>query len=175
MKFFKKDYKGVRGAQVHIGFSNSFDDVKGVFYSALKKARSICPGCRDITVSGHSLGGALSVLAGVEIRENSAFSGFRVKVITFGSPRVGNDVFIKHFRNLISYNIRMVHNKDNVAHVPPKMLGYQHPPREIWHVNGQYRQCNPNDGEDGGCSNSAIGIGFFDHNDYMGHKRNSGC
>lgn len=95
LKFFKKNYKSVSGAQVHIGFSDSFDSVKGVFHSAMKKARSYCPGCKHITVTGHSLGGALSVLAALELQESSAYKGFSYNVVTFGSPRVGNDVFAK--------------------------------------------------------------------------------
>lgn len=42
---------------------------------------------------GHSLGGAVAALAGIEVQ----LRGWRPQVTTFGEPKVGNEQFVKFF------------------------------------------------------------------------------
>lgn len=48
---------------------------------------------RQTTFIGHSLGGALATLAGVEAARRSPLDAARIRVVTFASPRVGNSGF----------------------------------------------------------------------------------
>lgn len=45
----------------------------------------------ELVITGHSLGGALSTLAAFDFNN----LGIKTNLITFGSPRVGNEKFAK--------------------------------------------------------------------------------
>ena len=74
-------------------------------------------------MTGHSLGGALAVIAAAELqsRYNSVYS-----LYTFGQPRVGNDKFGQFMTGYIPLTFRIVHYADEVPHVPQSILGYKH-------------------------------------------------
>lgn len=70
----------------------------------------------SITLTGHSLGGALSILTAYEIaarglnkrQTNSGEENIPVTVFTFGSPPVGNAVFRKKFEEMNLKALRVV-------------------------------------------------------------------
>jgi len=95
-----------QGGKVHRGFKEALE---GVWPDLLPYIRELQnKGCK-IWITGHSLGGALATLFASQY--NSAQG-----VYTFGSPRVGNDVFKEHFEVKI---YRFVNNADIVPWVPP--------------------------------------------------------
>jgi hypothetical protein len=71
----------------------------------------------DLVVCGHSLGGAIATLAGMELRAQDAY--------TYGSPKVsfGRD-FTDAYAELGPETSRIVHDVDLVPQLPPGM--YQH-------------------------------------------------
>ncbi|KAJ3669992.1 hypothetical protein LUZ60_010316 [Juncus effusus] len=71
----------------------------------------------SITITGHSLGGALALLNAYEAA--SALPGIPVNVISFGAPRVGNEAFSDRLKELGVKALRMVVKQD----VVPKMPG----------------------------------------------------
>lgn len=76
----------------------------------------------QIIITGHSLGGALATLCGYEL---SLELNAQIIIISFASPRIGNNIFTKRFdnqHNLIHY--RVSNNNDIVTALP--MLNYKH-------------------------------------------------
>jgi predicted lipase len=70
---------------------------------------------RKFLVTGHSLGGAVATLLSLRLFE---YLGFAPKVITFGSPRVGDRSLRKLFNARIADGLRFVHNHDIVPWMP---------------------------------------------------------
>ena len=69
------------------------------------------------TITGHSLGGALAVICGFMLAKNYKSTKFRI--ITFGSPRVGNYTFYNEFHKMTNIECtRVVYGRDVVASVP---------------------------------------------------------
>ena len=54
----------------------------------------------SITVTGHSLGGALATVCAVWAPEQYPLAP--VSLYTFGQPRVGNDEFVSHLNSVVS-------------------------------------------------------------------------
>ena len=98
--------------------------------SAVKKTLST-RGLSSVTVVGHSLGAALALLDGVffslQLPEDVT-----VKVIGYGMPRVGNQVFADFVDSKLSGRVTHVNNrKDPIPIVPGRFLGFHHPSGEI--------------------------------------------
>ena len=104
------------GGSVHQGFSHALDAVWRTVNDAVSGR-----GNRLVFISGHSLGGALAVLAA------SRLQGIPLHLYTFGQPRVGNDEFAKSCEGMFgSTYFRFVNDKDIVPRVPPFIAGYRH-------------------------------------------------
>lgn len=134
-----------------------------------------------LLVTGHSLGGALALLAALDIR--ALFPSVKVALYTYGQPRVGNLEFSNYADQLlpISYK-RVVHYDDMVAHVPPRISGYQHAGDEVWYKNkqddGYYVECinSAFTKENDECSNSLwIKAGIEAHKVYFGQVVSDQC
>jgi hypothetical protein len=108
--FWMSDWES--GGKVHRGFKKALDDIWKDLSAALETLRA--RGC-SIWMTGHSLGAALATLAADRFQQTHA-------VYTFGSPRVGNTVFSKHYR---ARCYRIVHSRDIVARIPPPIF-YRH-------------------------------------------------
>ena len=67
--------------------------------------------------TGHSLGGAISMVMGLELKLH--FSIIKVEVHNFGQPRVGEENLAQFMNSKLKNQIvRVVHNKDLVPHLP---------------------------------------------------------
>lgn len=103
------------GGYVHQGFYYTFQS----FLPHLRafKARLSQHGIHTIHCVGHSLGGALATLAADWLR---AQVSYHIKLYTFGSPRVGLELFASHATTAIrASNIyRVYHRTDPVPMVP---------------------------------------------------------
>lgn len=85
-------------------------------------------------ICGHSLGGALAVLAWSYLLLNSQqlkFLNRVAAVYTFGQPRVGNNAFTNIIELLSDFTwkteyVRFALSRDPVARVPPALLGFRH-------------------------------------------------
>ncbi len=86
-------YAGCRGCRVHAGFLAAYSAlaplVLGGVQSALPLSASGTLPTRPLLVTGHSLGGAMATIAAFEL----SLLGYNVRLLTFGSPRVGNAEF----------------------------------------------------------------------------------
>ncbi|KAH7661153.1 Phospholipase A(1) protein [Dioscorea alata] len=70
----------------------------------------------SLTVTGHSLGGALALLNAHEAARS--IPGLPVSVISFGAPRVGNEAFGDEIRDLGVKVLRVVVKQDMVPKLP---------------------------------------------------------
>ncbi|TYI59646.1 hypothetical protein E1A91_D10G050900v1 [Gossypium mustelinum] len=70
----------------------------------------------SLTITGHSLGGALALLNAYEAAVN--FPGLAVSVVSFGAPRVGNSAFRAELDDLGVKTLRVVVKQDLVPRMP---------------------------------------------------------
>lgn len=110
--------------QVHQGFLGAYKDVQAQVLAAIAKANTACPDCR-ILLTGHSLGGSLATIAAADLITKK-YAADRLSLYTFGSPRVGNDVFVTWFNGLLKDSFRITHADDAVIHVPFENMGFTH-------------------------------------------------
>ncbi len=64
----------------------------------------------SIAITGHSLGGAAASLCATDLRTNYGYD--RVRVLTFGEPRVGDSTFASFANGKVGQYMRMTHNDD---------------------------------------------------------------
>ncbi|WKY12670.1 hypothetical protein Q1695_003902 [Nippostrongylus brasiliensis] len=72
-----------------------------------------------ITLTGHSLGGALAALAAARIAKQGFRRGDQITIYTFGEPRVGDLTFATNFDSMIRDSYRVVFHRDCIPHLPP--------------------------------------------------------
>jgi hypothetical protein len=104
------------GGAVHKGFYELYQTIKPELCAKL--ASLVGNEVQDIYVTGHSLGGALSTLATVDIQQTY---GQRCAVhhYSFASPAVGDPQFAEAYRNLgITTSCRMANLCDDVPLLP---------------------------------------------------------
>ncbi len=99
---------------VHMGFQLVYEHIRDSILALLGQGYM---GATKIYVTGHSLGGALAVLCGMDLVSNSP-----VKVVpelhTFAGPRVGDPKFAGSFAGKIPVCFRVVNFMDVVPQVP---------------------------------------------------------
>lgn len=107
--------------KVHFGFRSAFAAIKD---AVSKHAKSFLDLGLPVYFAGHSLGGALAVLAAaVAIDQNIPVAG----LYTFGQPRVGNAQFAQRYLpKLENRYYRFTNAQDIVPHVPPYFFSYRH-------------------------------------------------
>ncbi|CAJ0939140.1 unnamed protein product, partial [Mesorhabditis belari] len=71
-----------------------------------------------VTITGHSLGGALAALAAARTVKQGIRQSGQVRLVTFGEPRVGSAKFAKNFDQLVPNSYRVVFRADIVPHLP---------------------------------------------------------
>ena len=130
-----------------------------------------------IVITGHSLGGAMASLYAFNIMINGPSTLIIDSVITFGSPRVGNEMFVKMYNFYAVPSFRITHYYDIVPHVPEELLGFQHVSEEIWYnePNTDYKICAET--EEASCSDSCAPLhctSTSDHMHYIGITMGSG-
>lgn len=104
-----KPSEGQPAELIHTGFYEAFKTVKKPILSDLEKDPEL-----PLYVTGHSLGGALAIVATRFIAKNSLGACY-----TFGSPRVGNLDMGLVFRTPI---YRLVNSSDIVPRTPPAWI-----------------------------------------------------
>lgn len=126
-KFKKVKYLG---GNVHRGFLKAFTDVwtieddetQVMMKDRVRQEMQNTP--RSLWFTGHSLGGAMAILAAAtwELQDSSA--GKVSGVYTYGQPRVGDQTFTNKFNpRLSSKTFRVINNNDVVSRIPN--IGYK--------------------------------------------------
>ena len=159
-------YTPYPNASVHEGFFQTNTSITPNATTVVSEALAAFPDY-SVTVTGHSLGGAMAVFAALDLlRTDTVPSYTPMRLITYGQPRVGDAVFAAHAQQLFSRRdegapaaagvFRVVHYNDIVPHVPPALASFVHTPTEVWYNNDMtnFTVCDRLDGEDPTCSNS---------------------
>ncbi len=122
LKVRKADWLG--GSRVHNGFLTAFKSVANGLQMA-------CSGAREVNFAGHSLGGALAMLAAFWFQDmRLAEVGY---VHTFGQPRAGNGPFARAYDSLLGdRTVRLVNEDDPIPRIPWLLGTYRHAGHEIY-------------------------------------------
>ncbi len=99
---------------VHSGFYAAFAKVEAPLRALLEKT-----GDKPIYLTGHSLGGALALIASAALSGDAALGDRIAAVYTFGAPRVGQSNFDEIVK---SPHYRVINSGDLVPLVPPTWL-----------------------------------------------------
>jgi len=122
-------------------------------------------------VTGHSLGGAMASIGAATISKLGYMPPEKIKLITYGEPRVGNSGYAAAVDSLVPYAFRVNHAQDMSPQLPPKgMFGYHHHKAEVWYNNdmavGQpYVVCLEDEGEQ--CSDGSLDLNMDEHHYYF--------
>jgi len=109
----------IPGAQVLDYFGKFYEEVlRPNFIQYLQDAVQQYPDYMFI-FTGHSLGAALTTLAGADAIMQGIVSASNTVMYTYGSPRVGNWAYSSYVDSLFGGIYRVVHYQDLVPHVPP--------------------------------------------------------
>ncbi|CAM8908476.1 unnamed protein product [Rhodiola kirilowii] len=172
-------YPGMPDAMVHHGFYTAYHNttIRPGVLTAIEEAKAFY-GDIKIIVTGHSMGGAMAAFCALDLVVN--LKAKDVQVMTFGQPRIGNEVFASYYKQALPNTIRVVNDHDLVPHLPPYYSifphkTYHHFPREVWLYNigvGSLvypveKVCDGS-GEDPSCSRSVAGNSISEHLVYYG-------
>ncbi|KAG2382438.1 hypothetical protein C9374_005640 [Naegleria lovaniensis] len=130
----KASFGGKSIGSVNRGYLKQYNEDRNAIQKTIQEYQK--RGLVDkVVFTGHSKGGALSQLAAADYKLNNP-NGAKVEVVTFGSPRVGDDTFAKTMNEQIPNHARVVNKfgkdgSDVFTSLPPKWSGYSHAGNEI--------------------------------------------
>ncbi|KAF8968553.1 lipase [Flammula alnicola] len=139
--------------QVHSGFADEHAKTATSVLSAVQTAIQKS-GLKKVTLVGHSLGAALSLLESVYLP--LFVKGVTFKTIGYGLPRVGNPAFA----SFIDSNVDLDHvnnKEDLVPTLPGRFLGFEHPQGEK-HIqdDNSWIACSGDDNTDKRCTTGDV-------------------
>ena len=150
------------GGNVLVYFLDAFNLIwSGGLRDDFYKLKNANPGY-DLWITGHSLGAAIASITATTIAHLKLYPLDKIKLVTYGQPRVGDKAYASTVDSLLPYSYRVIHNNDLFAHVPPQWLkGYTHHKSEIWYnndmaVGASFIECDVDEGP--GCSNSQLDL-----------------
>lgn len=149
---------------VHRGFYSAYESLQAEVRAAVLELRRAHPKYH-LLVSGHSLGGALALLAAADLLTWQPLSinlaaphnqqsdvalpegeapppplpPVPLLLYTFGAPRVGNAAFAAWAAQIlpVGRQFRLTRGQDPVPHLPPQSCGYLHLPQEVWYYHNR--------------------------------------
>lgn len=136
--------------KVHSGFKDAQESAATDILAAVTTAMSKY-GTTIVTVVGHSLGGAISLLDSVYLPLHLP-AGTSFKTITYGLPRVGNQAFANYVDGKL--HLTHINNKEDPIPICPGMsLGFVHPAGEV-HIedSGEWAACPGQDNPSTQCT-----------------------
>lgn len=130
--FFKERWAEESGSgKVHGGF---YDALSAIWEGLVGEIRHLRTNEQSIWLTGHSLGGALAIIAAATLHVQKAKNGFETNgVYTFGQPRVGDADFADFYDSRLgNKTYRVVNNNDIVTRIPQQSMGYSHADRLLY-------------------------------------------
>ncbi|ORX68297.1 alpha/beta-hydrolase, partial [Linderina pennispora] len=159
----------VPGSLMHTGFLTAYRANHRQVKDTLEKLLATYPDY-TLIVSGHSLGGGEAAVAATDFAITKPAWIPRMKLITFGQPRVGNIVHAKWLSQQKFPIFRVVNRGDPVPHVPTIAMNYYHEAQQVWYdLSGKVNFCG-RDGDSSTCSDSVplSKWSWNQHNEYPG-------
>ncbi|KAK0452444.1 alpha/beta-hydrolase [Armillaria borealis] len=137
IKVIKHRHRSGRGV-IHSGFWSLYKGVRDCVYAGIAKGFREHD-VKELVITGHSMGGAVSYLLMIDAltQKINIPPDVRLKLASFGAPRVGDASFVKYWRELVSKH-REVYGEssmvelcvkaynDGVPSLPPLAFGYRH-------------------------------------------------
>lgn len=121
---------GIKSGKAHLGFWNRMKSSKST-YDKIIELNPI-----QVDITGHSLGAALGILIASHVSYNLKVKDTKISLITFGSPRIGNEAFCTGFNQLENVrHWRISNGWDPVTRIPPHApapIDYRHTGHHIW-------------------------------------------
>ena len=137
------DYRYVaNGGKTETGFTDVYGSIRAPI---IQEVTSLASGgaYTTLSIAGHSLGGALSVLAAPDLAEQTSFK--QPVVYTFAGPRAGDPMFASLYNRDVVNSWRVVNTNDEVPKLPSPVTTVLGPPPdfkpEIFfydHVNSEF-------------------------------------
>jgi len=150
--FLPTSYPYCEDCKVHRGFYKAYKAAHNDILATVRQFQKLHPDV-PVTVTGHSLGAALSTHAAIALyHENVPLA---LPLYNFGGPRVGNTAFANHLRTITKNGMfRVVHYKDPVVQVPFHNWGFTHTSTEVFYNANEssFKICDRTNGEDKSCS-----------------------
>ena len=116
------------GGKVHVGFKGEINKVWPTIEKAIANIDMLY-------VTGHSLGAAMATIAASRMQSKVT------ALVTFGSPRVGNQEFVNSL-NVTHYRVQ--NNCDDVTKVPFRLVGFRHHgTHKYMNFYGEFRDLTP--------------------------------
>ncbi|OQR97938.1 hypothetical protein ACHHYP_09435 [Achlya hypogyna] len=113
--------------RVHSGFWKAYEAVRDDLKETLRLLLQDEPEL-SVYVTGHSMGGALAVLAAYDVATHFSVP---VHMYNFGGPRVGNPAFVRQYDRRVPDSFRVVFDGDLVAGIPRFWGLYEHVGSEV--------------------------------------------
>ncbi|KAH7337839.1 lipase [Rhizoctonia solani] len=136
--------------KTHNGFQEAQKRGAATKLAAVKKVISE-RGTSLVTLTGHSLGGAISLIDALYLSVN--LPSAKLKVVTHGMPRVGNPEFAALVDSKVTDISHINNEKDIVPILPGRGLGFQHVSGEKHIVSpGSWVACAGRDNTDAKCT-----------------------
>ncbi len=130
------------GGMTETGFTDVYASVR---QAVIDEVNALANGgsYTALYITGHSLGGALTVLAAPDLAQATSFK--QPIVYTFAGPRAGDPVFAALYDSAIATSWRVVNTNDEVPKLPDPVTIVIGPPPNFEpdfyfyeHVNGEY-------------------------------------
>lgn len=128
--FLQEDYDFVNDSgKTYRGFTHVYQTINDAIVTTVNDL--INSGIYStLYVTGHSLGGALAVLAAPELRDRTSLEPI---MYNFAAPRVGDPLFKERYSELVRNSWRTINTNDFVPTLPPTTVLSvdDFPPREL--------------------------------------------
>lgn len=98
--------------KMHKGFISAYLSVRQTVHDTVQQSS-----ISQWVITGHSLGGALATLCGIDVQYNFS-TKTTVEVYTYGAPKVGNDAFVESYNRRVPNTQRYVFGSDIVTKLP---------------------------------------------------------
>jgi triacylglycerol lipase len=132
--FAPAPYSAIPGrGTVHQGFQIVYETVRDCVRGLVQ---THCGDCKEILITGHSLGGALCGLAAPDLL-NDVASKLAPIVYTWAEPRVGHPDYAHFFETRVNICYRIANLYDVVPHLPPLLALYEHEGNEL-HIDSGF-------------------------------------
>ncbi|KAJ9052291.1 hypothetical protein DSO57_1035720 [Entomophthora muscae] len=163
-KVMQSDFPDAMFASVHTGFQECSDGLFEKYHLLINRLlQHPDHNAFNVVVTGHSLGGAIAILATLRLQKELNLSWDRLSVYTYGQPRVGNVYFADYINYLPLSVTRVVNDNDLVPHLPPFAYHYLHYHTEV-HINHDIPNfCSRVFPEDPSCASSRTDFSIASH------------
>ena len=125
------------GGRTHEGFTNMYESIRDAVIDAVNMA-AIAGSFDRLMITGHSLGGALAILAAPDCSVHTPFAD--PLMYNYAAPRVGSpENFIPFFSDLdLQHTWRIVNIDDSVPSLPPKDIPAFGGTIEYEHIDNEF-------------------------------------